>query len=467
MPENAANLDTLGSNLSTDDTEVYQDPAADKFIELSNSARQVLHNIAQSFYAPLGSKKENRIYSIPETAKLLSVDPSYLRKLASGKVTVKGQPIKAAHIIDHELTDADGKKSIKRRRGYYLSEINAMRDLLDRNPYRAPTDKPMIIANQIFKGGGGKTTTSVNSAMRFAELGYRVALVDLDPQGSATSLMFPNPDDWNRFALLYDYYFAEEYGDVKPKVLDLNDPQNSLFQKTHWDRLLLLPSGIANSWAEMRIPKDYYEEVGKAEKEKRPINPDLLFWKRIENILLPIKDQFDIIIIDTPPSVSYFALNALWASSALLIPLPPQALDFDSLCKFFEHISENVYGFNKKEIEHGGTPRTWDFIKILISRHTWTPSAREIEAHIRQAFGAHVLNTVIKQTTMLERASLQNKTPYEIHPDEVPRETYHRCMEMLNSAFGEIEDLIIASWPSKSGHARRIQDKLDMEVMYG
>ncbi len=143
-----------------------------------------------------------------------------------------------------------------------------------------------IIAVSNQKGGVGKTTTSVNLAACVAEKGKRVLLVDIDPQGNASSGLGVT----ERTPSIYDVLLGEESAEAA-------------IRKTDFDNLSVLPSDMALAGAEIEL-------VAIPERET-------LLRKALETV----RSQYDYIFIDCPPSLSLLTLNAMTAADSVLIPI--------------------------------------------------------------------------------------------------------------------------------------------------
>lgn len=147
--------------------------------------------------------------------------------------------------------------------------------------------KIIAIANQ--KGGVAKTTTAVNLSSCLATLGKKVLLIDIDPQGNASSGVGINKVTSN-IRCIYD-------------VIVNNVPISKVILSTEIDNLFILPATIQLAGAEVELVSAISREV------------------KLKKALEPIKSEYDFIFIDCPPSLGLLTLNALTAADSILIPI--------------------------------------------------------------------------------------------------------------------------------------------------
>ena len=146
--------------------------------------------------------------------------------------------------------------------------------------------KTISFANQ--KGGVGKTTSAVNIAASLGVLGYKILLVDLDPQGNATSGVGISKKALK--ATINDVMLGEISAEDATRV-------------TEYTNLSIIPANIALAGAEYNLYQDGGSE------------------RIMKEALAPIKDKYDYIIIDCPPSLSMLTVNSMVASDGIVIPM--------------------------------------------------------------------------------------------------------------------------------------------------
>lgn len=221
--------------------------------------------------------------------------------------------------------------------------------------------RTIAVANQ--KGGCGKTTTSVNLAAALAQSGKRVLLVDLDPQGHATLGVGFDPEGFER--TIYDV------------IVDPVASFESIVVDTKFEGLYLAPSNVLLSGVESEIVSRYAREH--------------LLRQTIEKQ----EGLYDFCIIDCSPSLSLLTLNALVASSDVIIPVQTHYYALEGLKQLLETISIVRERFNSS-LRILGVLLTFFESRTLLSKHV----RRETEEY----FGKLVLNTVIHRCIRLAEA---------------------------------------------------------------
>ncbi len=220
--------------------------------------------------------------------------------------------------------------------------------------------KIISVANQ--KGGVGKTTTSINLCTLLAKKGKKVLLIDADPQGNATSGIGL---DKNVELSVYDLIISDE---VESK---------EIIQKTEIKNLYICPSNINLAGAEVELVSMMSREYRMKEK------------------LELIKDDFDYIIIDCPPSLGLITLNSFTASNSVLIPVQCEYYALEGLGQLVNTINLVKKHLNK-ELEIEGALLTMYDIRTNLSN--------QVVKEVNKYFENKVYKTVIPRNVKLSEA---------------------------------------------------------------
>jgi chromosome partitioning protein len=222
----------------------------------------------------------------------------------------------------------------------------------------------VAVANQ--KGGVGKTTTAINLAASLAVAERRVLLIDLDPQSNLTSGV-GQKGKAGPAGTIYDAITAPDL---------VSDPQPFIIP-TAVDGLMLMPSDRQLTGAEIEmVPLPHREE-------------------RLRTLIAPVRDQYDYVFNDCPPSLGLLTLNALVAADAVLIPLHCEYFALEGLADLVGTIRRVRTAFNP-ELEIEGV--------LLTMVDERTNLGQLVAADVRQFFKEKVFRTVIPRNVRLGEA---------------------------------------------------------------
>ncbi len=231
--------------------------------------------------------------------------------------------------------------------------------------------KMISLVNQ--KGGVGKTTTSINLSASLAYLGKKVLLLDLDPQGNSTTGIGINKGDVDR--TIYDVLIGK--CDVEDAIIH-----------TAYRRLDLLAATINLSGLETEFFEKSKEE------------PNFVKGAQLKNRIESIRDKYDYIIVDCPPTLSIITINALTASNSVIIPVQCEFLALEGIMQLLNTIMKAQKQLNPS-LEIEGV-----LLTMLDSRANL---GFEVVEEIRKYFKERVYNTIIPRLVRLAECPSHGK----------------------------------------------------------
>ncbi len=253
----------------------------------------------------------------------------------------------------------------------------------------------LAISNQ--KGGVGKTTTAINLAAGLALRGDRVLVVDLDPQGNASSgLGHP------RNAVTAGIYDA---------LLSIRDVEDVRLP-THLDSLHLLPATRDLVGAEVEL-------VGADHRERR-----------LRKVLSPLRESYDWIVVDCPPSLGLLTLNALVAADAVLVPLQAEYYAMEGLGELLRTVGAVKKGMNP-DLARAGI--------VITMADARNNLCREVEGQARQIFGSEVFQTVIPRNVRLGEAPSHGRSILEYDEKSAGARAYLALADEVRARRGQQE----------------------------
>ncbi len=250
--------------------------------------------------------------------------------------------------------------------------------------------KTIAVVNQ--KGGVGKTTTAINLSSCLAEAGKKVLLIDIDPQGNATS------------GLGIDRKLTESkniYG-----VFSGTSSLKDLIIETPSENLGLVPSNIHLTGAEVEL-------VGMIARETK-----------LRNAINEVKQEFDYIIIDCPPSLGLLTVNALTASDSTLIPIQCEYYALEGLSQLI-NVIELIKNSLNTQLKIEGI--------LLTMADTRTNLAKQVIDEVKKFFGSQVFTTIVPRNIRLSEAPSFGKPIILYDPSSQGAESYRNlAQEVIN-----------------------------------
>jgi chromosome partitioning protein len=246
----------------------------------------------------------------------------------------------------------------------------------------------LAFANQ--KGGVAKTTTTLNLGVALVEQGMRVLAVDLDPQGNLTMSQGWNPDEIDRS--MFD-------------VLVHKLPVTEIIRQNEID---VAVSSIDLAGAELALSSMIGRE------------------RALEKALMPVRESYDYVLIDTPPSLGLLTINALVAASGVIVPVQCEYLSLRGLVQLENTLSMIRENLNPHVAIQGILPTMFD--RRLLH-------AREAVEILKENFGDLVLNTRIRKTVRYAEAPVKGQSVLKYDPTGEAASMYRDlAKEVLNGA---------------------------------
>ena len=418
-----------------------------RFAKAAAFAARGRDDLAKRGYAPDGRKRLRKFSTWEVCRYLLNVAPAHLLRV------LKGHPD-----LPQGVGEGNSRwftlEEVLALREHFATEGAANREYKSWRPEGLPA-KVIAVAN--FKGGVGKTSTAAHLAMSAALDGYKVLVIDLDSQGSMTSIMGGTvPDEWSTaFPLLAKDYARHVLAENEVRraagnseiPLDetltesLSVSPRNLIQSTHWPNIDLIGAQLNLYWSEFQVP------VWRMQLRSWPL------WDALTNALEDEKilDDYDIIMLDTPPALGYLTINALAAADILVVPLGASFLEFDSTGRFFDMLYSTFASIEDGENtarRRDGLPEMkfeWDAVRALVTR--FDASQQTDLANVIQAYFGDFMATYRQEmTAMVGQAGEQVNGIYEADYRDFNRDTYVRGRETFDQTWAEIKTVLLGTW---------------------
>ena len=409
-------------------------------------------HIRHQTYSPEMEKTLRRFSSWEVAELIFKTNPSTLRgRLAADPSLPEGQ------------VEEEG-----RQRWYSLEEINELRRKLkikNRSlmPPRPAGKRAVRAAIANFKGGAGKSTVALHFAHAAALDGYRVLVVDFDPQATLSHSMGLTDvaEDHTVWGIMARDLIREtermnagpvgaESGAALPRrhlpaaitELGLGELRITDFIKpTCWSTIDAIPSCANAAFVEF------------ASAQYRHLNPDWSFFAAVSRYLDQIPDDsYDLILFDCPPAIGYQSMNAVFAADVLYVPSGPGYWEYDSTTSFIGQLAEAL-----EDLSHGfdGTlptgkinlPKAFHDVRFLLTRfEPGNDLHRAMQDAFGKVFGAQLAEHPVELTRAVEQSGRFLSSVYEMDYREMTRETWRRARSTFDQAYEEFRATVIGAW---------------------
>jgi chromosome partitioning protein len=432
--------------------------------ELTGKANEQIDKVRTEMLDP-HTRKKPPTFTGAQVARMSNIEPKQMTYLARRGDLPAGE---------HSVNGG--------RRHFSLAEAREYVRRLSGIPFRPTGTQAAVISIVNFKGGSAKTSTTFNLAQGLTLRGRKVLVIDLDAQASSTTLtgLIP-PVEVNQYQTAAPLFYKprpaawrdaegseveappesaswrDEDGNVvaKPDVLEdgqvavLVDGTQLYFdggfvrpdtleyavQPTYWDGLDIVPAtpGLYN--AEILLPISSQD-------------PDVKWWNVINRAIEPLREQYDYILFDTAPALSYLAVNAVMASDALVMPVPPETLDFASSVAFWNMLSETVGALNTSR----HVQKDFAFMRVLLSKVDKAFSTSMVRDWIMKAYGQYVLPVEVPKNMAGSLTAVKLGTVFDIDKSAfrgagvgVGTETYDKLREAYEKVAEMVDETVMTT----------------------
>jgi len=293
-------------------------------------------------------------------------------------------------------------------------------------PRKPANVEAAVITTSNFKGGASKTSTTISIGQGLNLLhDLKVLFIDLDAQGSLTQLFGIIPDAHVTRDQTAEPLFEGEEEDLRYAV-----------RETYWPGLDLVAAGPALYNAEFFLPSRTKDD------------PTFQFWEVLRRGLGPLRSQYDVILIDTPPSLSYTTINAMIAADGLIVPIVPEPLDFASSAQFW-----NLFADVSTALGAYGKEKQFEFIDILLSKVENSSVTVPVRGWLSESYGDFILPLEIPKTSVLSNSNAEFKSVYEVSEYAGSAQTFSRAREAYDALVDHVHAQIVELWQKRSGES--------------
>lgn len=388
-------------------TELTEETTLEELAQLAIDSNAMLEKLRKRAMKPSDKKDLKFRVGVVEAAELLRCSPARVRQAEED-----GR-------LPPPATSETG-----RRLGYTVHELWNIREALDLKGGRPENSEPVCIAFQNFKGGVGKSTTTVHCAHHLALQGMKVLVIDCDSQATTTTLFGLDPHlGIDRSETLYPF-------------LAVDQTETDLFyavKPTAWPNIDIIP-------AAQTLYEVEYELAAIDEKGDGVLGPRFL---QLKSGLRDLAEGYDVVLLDPPPALGTISLAVMQAANALIVPLAATLPDYASTAHFTKMLHECA-----TQLVAAGISINYKFVKMLITKFDSNDTSQSLMKGniLSRGFPGRVLDVELLQSTEISNAFLRWNSVYELAAPIGAPKTHKRCRSNLDSVFAQVDALVRKHW---------------------
>lgn len=378
------------------------------------NSRNLIRDIATSQFGTEdpAAREITRRWTPTETAKMIGVSRQAIQKAeAEGRLP-------AADMIP------DARQRM-RREGYTIQQMHHMMDYFGTRPGRGDDGAPLVISVCGHKGGSWKTSTSVYMAQWCAIQGYRVLLIDMDPQATASAY----------HGYIYDLNTSDA-DTALPFFMGEESELGYAIRETSLPGLDIIPSGLGMQRIETEL--DQLEQDGALE-----FDAHMMLRGGIESVYM----DYDLVIVDGSPNLGEGTVNMVCAADIILCPTPAEFNDYMSTAAFFSGLTGMLQNIDLSGFEPD--------LRVLITKYNHHPesAAQWMASEIRNQWGNLVLENPVAITDEIGKGQIRMLTIYQQDKDQrSTAKAWHRAQSIWEPVFQEIiAKCVKPHWPAMGG----------------
>jgi cellulose biosynthesis protein BcsQ len=420
------------------------------FVEASNRSRRMQKGIREATFEPESVKTLRRFSSWEVTELILRVNQkTFQEKLRDNPDWPQGRP----------------ESDASRMRWFSIEEINAIREAWTKKsrtslmPPRPAGKRALRAAVANFKGGAGKSTVALHFAHAAALDGYRVLVVDFDPQATISHAMgvIDLPEEKTVWGII-----------ARDLILETRRT-NLLRELSGAGEPIALPASIRDSIVETYADHDFVcrtcwptvDIIGScanaafvefATGEYRMANRAWSFFASMDRYLNALPpERYDLVIFDCPPAIGYQSLNAVFAADVLCIPTGPGYWEYDSTTSFMGQLGTALgdisEGFRNGAGPELVLPKRFLDVRVLMTRFEDSNELhRVMRAALGKVFPDWMSDNAVELTRAVEQSGRFLQSVYEIDYRLMTRETWKRARSSFDGAYAEFRRICADAW---------------------